>query len=188
MTSDQHAAAGHDQPAALPVPTRRGWCISLDFLELPAARSGHDFLQVHIKLLTGRVRLVPTFKTATSETAARNFVASGFRDLGLTMAGVRTMAGSAASSPVRSLTARSVQILARGCVHAPDVSAARHGGLAARLSLLWFPVGAALSGARRQRRGRVSGPPTPTLTFSLVGGSSQFGSARSGPTGAQAVP
>jgi hypothetical protein len=52
-------------------------------LELPAACSGHDFLQVHIDLLTSRVWLVPTFKTATSETAARNFVASVFRDVGL---------------------------------------------------------------------------------------------------------
>jgi hypothetical protein len=45
-----------------------------------AAHSGHDFLQVHINLLTC---LVPTFKTATSETAARNFVASVFHDVGL---------------------------------------------------------------------------------------------------------
>jgi hypothetical protein len=80
----QRVKADHQAPAGLlfrlPVPTRRGGCISLDFLELPAARSGHDFLQVHIDLLTGRVWLVPTFKTATSETAARNFVASVFRD------------------------------------------------------------------------------------------------------------
>jgi hypothetical protein len=60
-----------------------GGCISLDFLELPLARSGHDFLQVHIDFLTGRVWLVPTFKTATSATAARNFVSSVFRDVGL---------------------------------------------------------------------------------------------------------
>jgi hypothetical protein len=66
------------------------------------------------------------------------------------------------------------RVLARGGVHAPDsdVSAARHGRLAARLRLLRCPgpVGAALSGARRRRHGQVSGPPTPTLTFSLVGG------------------
>jgi hypothetical protein len=67
----------------LPVQSRRGGCISLDFLELPAARSGHDFMQVHIDLLTGRVWLVPTFKTATAETAARNYVGSVFRDVGL---------------------------------------------------------------------------------------------------------
>ena len=83
----QRVKADHQAPAGLlfplPVPTRRGGCISLDFLELPAARSGHDFLQVHNNLLTGRVWLVPTFKTATSETAARNFVASVFRDVGL---------------------------------------------------------------------------------------------------------
>ena len=67
----------------LPVPTRRGGCISLHFIELPTARSGHDFVQVHVDLLTGRVWLVPTTKTATAETAARNFVASVFRDVGL---------------------------------------------------------------------------------------------------------
>ena len=50
----------------LSVPTRRGGCISLDFLQLPVARSCNDFLQVHIDLLIGRVWLVPTFKTATS--------------------------------------------------------------------------------------------------------------------------
>jgi hypothetical protein len=78
-----------------------------------------------------------------------------------------------------------------GGVHATDVSAARHGRLAARLRLLRCPKGAALSGARCRRRGRVSGsgrPPTrtvtSTLTFSLVGGSSQFGPARSGLTAA----
>ena len=37
------------------------------------ARSGHDFLQVHIDLLTGRVWLVPTFKPATAETAVCNY-------------------------------------------------------------------------------------------------------------------
>jgi hypothetical protein len=83
----QCVKADHLRPAGLlfplPVPTRRGGCISLDFLELPSARSGHDFLQVHIDLLTGRVWLVPTFKTATSATAARNFVSSVFHDLGL---------------------------------------------------------------------------------------------------------
>ena len=31
----------------------------------------------------GRVRLVPTFKTATAQTAAHNFVGMAFRDLGL---------------------------------------------------------------------------------------------------------
>ena len=46
-----------------------------DFL---SARSGHDFMQVHIDLLTGRVWLVPTVKTATAETAERNFVPSVF--------------------------------------------------------------------------------------------------------------
>ena len=59
----------------LPVPTRRGGSIRLDLLELPVARSGHDFLQGHIDLLTGRVWLTPTFKTATSEDATRNLVA-----------------------------------------------------------------------------------------------------------------
>ena len=83
----QRVEADHLPPAGLlfplPVPTRRGGSISLDFLELPTARSGHDFLQVHVDLLTGRVWLTPTFKTATAETAARNFVSSVFRDVGL---------------------------------------------------------------------------------------------------------
>jgi len=52
-------------------------------MEMPTANSGHDFLQVHIDFLTGRVWLVPTFKTATSATAAGNFVASVFCDVGL---------------------------------------------------------------------------------------------------------
>ena len=86
MTGKPQAEAAADHfkllPAGLfyplPVPTRRGGTISLDFLELPPARSGHDFLQVHIDLLTGRVWLVSPFKTASAETgretAARNFV------------------------------------------------------------------------------------------------------------------
>ena len=83
----QRVKADHLPPAGLlyplPVLTRRGGSISLDFIALPVAQSGHDFLQVHIDLLTGRVWLVPTFKTATAETAARNFVTSVFRDMGL---------------------------------------------------------------------------------------------------------
>ena len=83
----QRVKADHLPPAGLlfplPVPTRRGGTISLDFLELPPARSGHDFLQVHIDLLTGRVWRNPTFKTAIAETAARNFIGSVFRDVGL---------------------------------------------------------------------------------------------------------
>jgi hypothetical protein len=63
----QRVKAEHLPPAGLlfplPVPSRRGGCISLDFMELPTAVSGHDFLQVHIELLTGRVWLVPIFKT-----------------------------------------------------------------------------------------------------------------------------
>ena len=78
----QCVKADHLPPAGLLypllVPTRRGGCISLDFLELPAASSGHDFLQVLIDLLTGWSR-VQTFKTATAEKAARNFVGLVFR-------------------------------------------------------------------------------------------------------------
>jgi hypothetical protein len=55
----------------------------LDFLELPTARSCHNFLQVHIDLLPGSVWLIPTFKTATAEIAARNFVLSVFRYVSL---------------------------------------------------------------------------------------------------------
>ena len=57
--------------------------MGLDFLDMPTAASGHDFLQVHIDFLTGRVWLVPTHKTATATTAASNFVGSVFRDVGL---------------------------------------------------------------------------------------------------------
>ena len=68
----------------LPVPSRRGSTVSLDLLELPKKRSGHNFMQVHVNLLTSRVWLVLTFKSATLEVAARNFIASVFRDVGLT--------------------------------------------------------------------------------------------------------
>ena len=64
----------------LPVPSRRGGCISPDFLELPVARSGQ---QVHIDLLTSRLWLIPTFKAATAETAACNYLASVLRYVGL---------------------------------------------------------------------------------------------------------
>ncbi len=81
VKADHLPAAGLLFP--LLVPTCRGGSISLDFLELPMARCGHDFLQVHIDLLTFRVWFIPTFKTATAETAARNFDSSVFRDVGL---------------------------------------------------------------------------------------------------------
>ena len=83
----QRVKAEHGLPAGLlyllPVPVRRGGMISLDFLELSPAKSSHDFMQVHIDLLTGRVWLVPTFKSSTAEAAARNFIGSVFRDVGL---------------------------------------------------------------------------------------------------------
>ncbi len=62
---------------------RRGEMIGLDFLEMPIAHSEHDFLRVHIDFLTGRVWLVPTFKSVTSSAAATNFMSSVFRDVGL---------------------------------------------------------------------------------------------------------
>ena len=40
-------------------------------------------MQVHVDLLTGRVWQVPTFKSATSEVEASNFISSVFRDVGL---------------------------------------------------------------------------------------------------------
>ena len=83
----QRVKAEHGTPPGLlyplPVPTRRGGTIGLDFVEMPTASSGHDFLQVHIDFLTGRVWLVPTWKRATAAVAADNFVASVFRDVGL---------------------------------------------------------------------------------------------------------
>jgi hypothetical protein len=67
----------------------------------------------------------------------------------------------------------------RGTADTPWLlDSASYGARWARV-LLFLPRGPGL-----RRRGRVSGPPTPTLTFSLVGGSSQFGPARSGPTAA----
>ncbi len=50
----------------------------MDFLELSSARSVHDFLQVHIDLLTGRAR---QFKAAYADTAARNYLGSGYTPL-----------------------------------------------------------------------------------------------------------
>ena len=83
----QRVKAEHGPPAGLlfplPVPTRRGGTISIDFIELPRAASGHDFMQVQMDLLTGRVWLVPTFKSATAELATRNFVDSVVRSVGL---------------------------------------------------------------------------------------------------------
>ena len=90
----QRVKADHLPPAGilfpLPMPKRRG--VHQPRLGLHRApdgparrRSGHDFVQVYIDLLTGRVWLVrvPTTKTATAETAARNFAASVLRDVGL---------------------------------------------------------------------------------------------------------
>ena len=65
----QRTKAEHGPQAGLlfplPVPSRRGCTVFLDFLELPKARSGHNFMQVHVDLLTSRVWLVLTFKSAT---------------------------------------------------------------------------------------------------------------------------
>ena len=77
----QPAACRPAEPAAGPP---AGGCISLYFPE----RSGHDFLQVHIDLLTWRLWQhwpVPTLKTCTTETVESNFVmvASMFLDVGL---------------------------------------------------------------------------------------------------------
>ena len=73
----QRVKAERGPPAGLlyplPVPSRRGETVGLDFLDMPTAASGHDFLQVHIDFLTGRVWLVPTHKTATATTAASYF-------------------------------------------------------------------------------------------------------------------
>ncbi len=61
--------------------SRRGGRVRQSRLSGAAGRPVRS--QVHIDLLTGRVWLVPTFKNATSGTAARNFIASVFRDVGL---------------------------------------------------------------------------------------------------------
>jgi hypothetical protein len=82
----QRVKADHQAPPGLlfplSVPTRRGGFMSLDFLELPAALRSRLPAGAHRP--PNRPRwLVPTLKTASSETATRNFVASVFRDLGL---------------------------------------------------------------------------------------------------------
>ncbi len=45
--------------------------------------SWHDFLQLHIDFLTGRIWLVPMFKTETSSAAATNFISSVIQDVDL---------------------------------------------------------------------------------------------------------
>ena len=65
--------------AAGPTAESPRFLASFAFLELPVARSGHGCLQVHIDLLTGRVWLVPTFKTATAD---GSLTASVLRDAG----------------------------------------------------------------------------------------------------------
>ena len=76
----QRVKADHGSPKGLfiplPVPARRGGTIGIDFVELPPSADGRDFLQVQMDLLTGRVWLVATRKTATAEDVAREFVAS----------------------------------------------------------------------------------------------------------------
>ena len=83
----QRVKADHGGPKGLffplPVPARRGGTIGIDFVELPPSADGRDFLQVQMDLLTGRVWLVATRKTATAEDVARDFVASVFRDVGV---------------------------------------------------------------------------------------------------------
>ena len=76
----QCVKAKHSLPPGLivplPIQALCGGSISLDFMELPRSRSGSDFLQVQINLLTGLVWLVPTVKTCTSKMVAANFVGS----------------------------------------------------------------------------------------------------------------
>ena len=63
----------------------QGGSISIDYIELPKARSGRDFMEVHTDLLTGRVQMVPTFKSATVTAAVpeAKFRDSVVRSLGL---------------------------------------------------------------------------------------------------------
>ena len=58
--------------------------VRVNFLELPEARSGHDFLRLynaHQPAYRQRVAGPHLRETATAETAVRNFVASVFRDV-----------------------------------------------------------------------------------------------------------
>ena len=83
----QSVKAEHGLPqgltAPLPIMARRGCTISLDFMELQRWRSGQDFQQVNIDLMTGQVWLVPTVKTCTSKMVDANLVGSVFKDVGL---------------------------------------------------------------------------------------------------------
>ena len=82
----QRVKADHLPPAGLlyplPVPTRRGGCISLDFLELPVARSGHDFLQVSHRP-PGRASVAGSDLQDRHRRDGGAQLASVFRDVGL---------------------------------------------------------------------------------------------------------
>ena len=83
----QRVKADHLPPASLlyplSVPTRRGGCISLDFLELPVARSGHNFF-AGAHRPPGRARVAgPDLQRPPPPRRRRNLVGSVFRDVGL---------------------------------------------------------------------------------------------------------
>ena len=83
----QRVKADHLPPAGLlyplSVPTRRGGCISLDFLELPVARSGHNFF-AGAHRPPGRARVAgPDLQRPPPPRRRRNLVGSVFRDVGL---------------------------------------------------------------------------------------------------------
>ena len=80
------------------------------------SRSGHDFfkLQAHIDLLTCRFWLVPTFKTATAQTAARNFVVSVFHDVGLPDVLVLDRNTTAVWTGLRAFSAKKISALQCG--------------------------------------------------------------------------
>ncbi len=74
----QHTKAEHVCPRcllhSLPLPTRRGWVIGVDWLVgFPMTASGFDQVQVHVDHLSGsgKVHAVPTRSTDTAADAAR---------------------------------------------------------------------------------------------------------------------
>ena len=75
----QRVKADHCGPRgllhALPLPTRRGGMIGLDFIgPLPTTATGFDMIQNQIDLLSSKVQPTPTHSTATATTAARILV------------------------------------------------------------------------------------------------------------------
>ena len=71
------------RPYPLPVAKRRGGCVSLDFLDLPVARSGRDFVQVHTAQRDSWPGACGRCRPSRPPPPAPNLVGSVLRDAGL---------------------------------------------------------------------------------------------------------